>query len=125
MSDHPLIRATTDRLAPTQLQPQARPAKADGAGSFAAELAAAAGGLRFSKHAVARLERRGIPLDQATVGRLQRGVEAAAAKGARQSVVLVDGTVFVVSVEARTVLTAVPRKAETQVFTNVDSAVLA
>lgn len=84
------------------------------------------GALRFSKHALARVQRRNIPLDQRTLARLQAGVGRAAGKGARDSVVLVDGTAFVVSVANRTVLTAVlPEQTREQVFTNIDSAVIA
>src|SRR5947199_173471 len=52
-------------------------------------------------------------------------VQRAAAKGARESVVLVDGTAFVVSVRNRTVITAVDAQhMREHVFTNIDSAVI-
>ncbi len=82
--------------------------------------------LRFSKHALQRVERRGVSLDAATLGRLSEGVGRAAGKGSRDSVVLVDGTAFVVSVASRTVLTAVLQQhMKEHVFTNIDSAVIA
>ncbi len=82
--------------------------------------------LHFSKHALERVQRRGIPLDPATLSRLEEGVGRAAGKGARDSVVLVDGTAFVVAVNNRTVVTAVsPEHMHEHVFTNIDSAVLA
>jgi flagellar operon protein len=82
--------------------------------------------LRFSRHALQRVERRGVPLDPSTLGRLSEGVGRAAGKGSRASVVLVDGTAFVVSVTNKTVLTAVPQEhMKEQVFTNIDSAVIA
>jgi flagellar operon protein len=81
--------------------------------------------LRFSGHALQRIERRGINLDEATLARLDGGVHRAAAKGARDSLVLVDETAFVVSVPNRTVITAVDREhMKEQVFTNIDSAVI-
>jgi flagellar operon protein len=84
------------------------------------------GDLRFSKHALERAQRRGIALDPATLGRLSEGVGRAAGKGSRASVVLVDGTAFVVSVNNRTVVTAVGSEhMREHVFTNVDSAVIA
>jgi flagellar operon protein len=90
---------------------------------------ATAGGaepLRFSKHALERVQRRGIALDPTTLGRLQEGVGRAAGKGSRDSIVLVDGTAFVVSVNNRTVVTAVsPEHMREHVFTNIDSAVIA
>jgi flagellar operon protein len=82
--------------------------------------------LQFSKHALARVERRGIELDSATLGRLSQGVQRAASKGSRDSLVLVDGTAFVVSVSNRTVITAVGSEhMKDNVFTNIDSAVIA
>jgi flagellar operon protein len=82
--------------------------------------------LQFSKHALARVERRGINLDASTLGRLSQGVQRAASKGSRDSLVLVDGTAFVVSVSNRTVITAVGSEhMKDNVFTNIDSAVIA
>ena len=82
--------------------------------------------LQFSRHALARVQRRGIDLDRATLGRLSEGVGRAAGKGSRDSLVLVDGTAFVVSVSNRTVITAVGSEhMKDQVFTNIDSAVIA
>jgi flagellar operon protein len=96
--------------------------------SFADALSQAGGSqpLQFSKHALARVERRGIELDPATLGRLSEGVGRAASKGSRDSLVLVDGTAFVVSVSNRTVITAVGSEhMKDNVFTNIDSAVIA
>jgi flagellar operon protein len=82
--------------------------------------------LQFSRHALARVQRRGIELDPATLGRLAEGVQRAAGKGSRDSLVLVDGTAFVVSVANRTVITAVgSQQMKDNVFTNIDSAVIA
>ena len=80
----------------------------------------------FSKHAVQRLERRNLAVDPTVMQRLQDGVDRAAGKGARDAVVLVDDTAFVVSVSNRTVVTAVGRdQMKDHVFTNIDSAVIA
>jgi flagellar operon protein len=87
---------------------------------------AQAGDVRFSGHALERLQRRGIVVDNTTLARLNDGVARAASKGARESLVLVDGTAFVVSVTNRTVITAVDREhMREHVFTNIDSAVIA
>jgi flagellar operon protein len=96
--------------------------------SFAEELRGATGasGLHFSKHALERLQRRGIELDASTMHRLGEGVARAAGKGSRDSLVLVDGTAFVVSVRNHTVITAVGSEhMKDNVFTNIDSAVIA
>jgi flagellar operon protein len=82
--------------------------------------------VQFSKHAVQRLERRNLAVDPTSMQRLQDGVDRAAGKGARDAVVLVDDTAFVVSVRNRTVITAVGTdQMKDHVFTNIDSAVIA
>lgn len=104
------------------------PAGAPAGKSFADELNQAGGAqpLQFSRHALARVQRRGIELDSSTLGRLSQGVQRAASKGSRDSLVLVDGTAFVVSVSNRTVITAVGSEhMKDNVFTNIDSAVIA
>jgi flagellar operon protein len=96
--------------------------------SFADVLKETAGpeSLHFSKHALERVQRRGIALDPTTLDRLHEGVGRAAGKGSRDSLVLVDGTAFVVSVPSRTVITAVGSEhMREHIFTNIDSAVIA
>jgi flagellar operon protein len=108
--------------------PTRNPAAGQSAPSFADALSQAdrSQQLLFSKHALARVQRRGIELDPSTLGRLSQGVKRAASKGSRDSLVLVDGTAFVVSVSNRTVITAVGSEhMKDNVFTNIDSAVIA
>jgi flagellar operon protein len=97
--------------------------------SFASVLADQTGTSKtptFSKHAMERLSRRGVDMDSQTLGRLTEGIQRAADKGARNSVVFVDGTAFVASVQNNTVITAVtPEAMNSHVFTNIDSAVIA
>ena len=94
--------------------------------SFEQVLQQRAGTVQFSRHALQRLERRGISVDQAVQQRLDDGVARAAGKGAREAVVFIDGTAFVTSVRNRTVITAVDRDhMRDHVFTNIDSAVIA
>ncbi|MBV8217193.1 MAG: flagellar biosynthesis protein [Solirubrobacterales bacterium] len=94
--------------------------------SFAELLAKQTSAPHFSRHALERLQQRGINLDQPTLGRLTDGVQRAAGKGSRDSVVFVDNTAYVVSVTNNTVITAVPSEHMRQhVFTNIDSAVIA
>lgn len=90
------------------------------------ELLARTHSVSFSRHALERLQRRGIELGEQQLHRLGDGVDRAAGKGSRASVVFVDGTAFVVAVPKRTVVTAVdPEHMREQVFTNIDSAVIA
>ncbi|HEY2477647.1 MAG TPA: TIGR02530 family flagellar biosynthesis protein [Solirubrobacterales bacterium] len=116
----------------TGYTPAPRPAQrptAPGGPSFADELQRRNGGpngLQFSKHAAERVQRRGIGGDPQTVKRLEKGVELAAKKGSRAAVVLVDSTAYVVAPQNRTVITAVDQAhMKEQVFTNIDSAVIA
>ena len=82
-------------------------------------------GVQFSNHAVQRLASRGIAVEPGTLQRLDDAVGRAAGKGARDAVVFVDGTAFVVSVRNQTVITAVDRDhMRDHVFTNIDSAVI-
>jgi flagellar operon protein len=99
------------------------------AGGFAdvlrTQLADKASTLKLSSHALQRIERREIAYDEPVAARLEAAVDRAAAKGSRDSLVLVDSTAFVVSVRNRTVITAVPvSPMADHVFTNVDSAVI-
>ncbi len=78
--------------------------------------------VRFSRHARARLESRGIELDEGAMARLNEGVTRLAEKGAQESLVLMDDSAFIVGVPKRTVITAMSRgEAMGQVFTAIDS----
>lgn len=104
----------------------ASPARGGPAFAEVLEQASSSQPLHFSRHALERVQRRGIELDPTTLSRLDEGVGRAAGKGSRDSVVLVDGTAFVVSVGNRTVVTAVgAQHMREHVFTNIDSAVIA
>ena len=111
-------------IAPSGVGPQGRAR----ASSFAQELESVLGrsSLQFSKHAARRIERREISLSQETLSRLEQGTVRAAEKGSRASLVLVDDLAFIVNVATSTVVTAVDAShRQENVFTNIDSAVLA
>jgi flagellar operon protein len=81
--------------------------------------------LKVSGHAATRLESRNIALDGEQWERVLQGVQKAADKGARESLVMIDDVALVVSVKNRTVITAVDQQnLKDQVFTNIDSAVI-
>lgn len=85
-----------------------------------------AGNVRFSAHAQTRLQSRQIPLEAAHLDRLQGAVQRAASKGARDALVLMDDMAMVVSIANRTVITVVDKdNLKQNVFTNIDSAVIA
>ena len=105
-------------------QPQApvqQPDKAAGA-AFAGLLQDR---LKVSSHAQTRLQSRQIEFGKAEWDRVMSGVDKAAAKGAKESLVMVDDVALVVSVKNRTVITAVDKDhLKDNVFTNIDSAVI-
>jgi flagellar operon protein len=81
--------------------------------------------LKVSGHAKTRLESRNIDLDASQWNRVLDGVNRAAAKGSKESLVMVDDAALVVSVKNRTVITAVDKASlKDNVFTNIDSAVI-
>lgn len=82
--------------------------------------------LEFSRHALKRIEQRGLQMDAPRLDRLEQAVERAEAKGARDSLILLDELALVVSVQNRTVLTAMDESSRKEhVFTNIDSVVIA
>ena len=94
--------------------------------SFAEVLARQTAAPTFSRHALERLQQRGVEFGEPTMQRLTGGIARAADKGSRDSVIFIDGTAFVVSVKNNTVITAVPsERMREHVFTNIDSAVIA
>lgn len=81
--------------------------------------------VKFSSHAAKRLESRNIQLSEVELGKLQDAVEKAEAKGAKDSLVLMDKTAFIVNVPNKTVVTAMLLDERgDNVFTNIDSVVL-
>jgi len=81
--------------------------------------------LKVSAHAQTRLKSRNIEMGAEEWGRIQNGIERAAQKGARESLVMIDDIALVVSIKNRTVITAVDKgNLKDNVFTNIDSAVI-
>lgn len=81
--------------------------------------------IRFSKHAVKRLNDRSISLTPEQSERLKDGVRKADAKGINESLVMVDNLAFIVNVPSKTVVTAMDDDHTGQnVFTNIDGAVI-
>ncbi|MCR5846556.1 MAG: flagellar protein [Lachnospiraceae bacterium] len=82
--------------------------------------------VRFSKHAMTRLENRNITISQSQMERLNDAARKAGEKGIRESLVLVDELAFIVNVEHNTVVTAMDQGTnEENIFTNIDGAVIA
>ncbi|MGC8779150.1 MAG: TIGR02530 family flagellar biosynthesis protein [Candidatus Caldatribacteriaceae bacterium] len=81
--------------------------------------------LQFSLHAQKRIRERALALDEETVASLQESVKVLESRGARNSLVVVGNTAFVVNVPHRVVVTCFDRAAgKENVFTNIDSAII-
>ena len=81
--------------------------------------------LKFSAHAQQRLASRNIQLSADDVAKMNAMADKAAAKGAKQSLFMMRDTAMVVSIQNRTVITAVDQSSmKDNVFTNIDSAAI-
>ena len=80
--------------------------------------------LKFSKHAISRLQERNICLTESQNVRLENGVEQAKEKGITESLIMVDSLAFIVNVPNKTVITALDRtETNNNIFTNINGAV--
>jgi flagellar operon protein len=81
--------------------------------------------LKFSKHAMQRLDSRNIQLSESDVSRISDGVDKAKQKGVKEALIMMDNKVFVASVKNNTIITAaVDDQLKDNVFTNIDGAVI-
>jgi len=82
--------------------------------------------LKFSNHASKRLESRELKLSSTDMNKLNDAVSKAEAKGAKDSLVMMDNRAFIVNIPNRTVITALDvQKSTENIFTNIDSVVFA
>ncbi len=82
--------------------------------------------IKFSNHAVKRLETRNIQLSDEEINKIQSAVEKAELKGSKDSLVMMSDTAFIVNIPNKTVVTALPiSQGEDNIFTNIDSVVFA
>ncbi|MCA9489857.1 MAG: hypothetical protein KC621_08035 [Myxococcales bacterium] len=83
-------------------------------------------GVRFSRHASARLSSRMVEVSEEELEQLSTAVDRLDERGARESLVLLGDNAYVVGVPSRTVVTVMPRAdAMGTVFTNIDSTFVA
>ena len=81
--------------------------------------------LKFSAHAMQRLQSRNIHLSNDDMARMNAMADKAAEKGAKQSLFMLRNVAMVVSIKNRTVITAVDGDSMREnVFTNIDSAAI-
>lgn len=82
--------------------------------------------LKFSNHAAKRIESRELQLSSIDMAKLQDAVNRAEAKGAKDSLVMMDKRAFIINIPNKTVITALDIENSTEnIFTNIDSVVFA
>ena len=81
--------------------------------------------VQFSRHALGRVESRGIELNNEDLEEIADAIDRLADKEAQESLLLLGDAAFIVGVPKRTIITAMSRKeAMGSVFTNIDSALV-
>ena len=81
--------------------------------------------LSFSRHAAGRVAQRGIEISRTGMERLEEGLRMAREKGLNDTLILMDGSAFIVSAQNGTVITAMPsQELNGRVFTNIDGTVI-
>ena len=87
--------------------------------------ASATEGLKFSNHAIERIQSRGIKMMPDDMKRLNDAVDKAIQKGSKDTLVIMGENAFVVSAKNKTVITAMDKnQMKENVFTNIDSTIL-
>ena len=110
---------------PVEIPPSSAPSFRSVLEQTTAQPATGSEPLKFSAHAMARLQSRNISLSNEDVSRMNAMADKAAAKGAKNSLFIVRDVAMVVSIKNRTVITAVDSDSMREnVFTNIDSAAI-
>ena len=80
--------------------------------------------IKFSKHALERLEQRKIQLTTKEVDKIDNAISKAAEKGIKETLIIMSNKAFIASVPNRTVITAAAdNQLKESVFTNIDGAI--
>lgn len=81
--------------------------------------------IKVSKHAMQRIENRGISVDEATLEKLNIAMDKLSQKGSKDSLILLDEIAYIVNPQKRVVITAVDQHSlKDNVFTGIDSAII-
>lgn len=93
--------------------------------SFGEVLQGIKGEVKFSKHAMERLNQRDLKLSEADLNTISKAFDEAETKGIRDAVVLIGGNLMVASVRNRTIVTALQSQQEqAKIITNIDGAIV-
>lgn len=126
MSDRMLIgHLSTGRTGPLQVNRTANRKQQEQTDSISFQQVLNQQQLKFSHHAEQRLQQRGIELQPDQLLRIADALDQAAAKGAKDSLVLFRDIAMIVNVPNRTVVTAMDNNSmKEHIFTQIDSAVV-
>jgi flagellar operon protein len=81
--------------------------------------------VKFSNHAIERMMSRGIKFEPQDIEKLNEAIGRAAAKGSKDSLILMNDSALIVSVKNKTVVTVMDKAAlKENVFTNIDSTIV-
>ena len=81
--------------------------------------------IKFSKHALDRMDNRNIQLSSNEMNRLKTGFDKAEEKGVNDALILMEDKAFIASIKNKTIITTVSREQlKDSVFTNIDGAVI-
>lgn len=123
MKVNPAIRPIQPEKQPNRIQP-----KPNSIGSFDQilnEQLQQKSEVVFSRHATERLAQRNIKLTSQEVSRINSGLDKAAQKGIKETLIMMDNRAFIASVNNKTIITAaVDEQLKDNVFTNIDGAVI-
>lgn len=107
------------------MQPQVGATQPNVAAKAPPTVAKPAEPVKFSNHAVERMQTRGISFNKADMEKLNEAVSRAAAKGSKDTLVLMNDSALIVSVKNKTVVTVMDKTAlKENVFTNIDSTIV-
>lgn len=81
--------------------------------------------VKFSKHAIERLQKRNIELTKDDLGRINEAVNKAAEKGVKETLIIMGSSAFIANVKNKMIITAATEEnLKNNVFTNIDGAVI-
>jgi flagellar operon protein len=81
--------------------------------------------VKFSKHAMERLQSRNINLSKEDMSKIGDAVNKAAEKGVKETLIIMGNSAFIANVKSKTIITAATgENLKDNVFTNIDGAVI-
>ncbi len=112
-----LLNHTNTSPRPTKNNPQAL-------GAFNSVFKQELANITISKHAQQRIENRGIPIDEPTLGKISEAMDKLSQKGGKDSLVFIDEVAYIVNPQKKIIITAVDKSnLQENVFTGIDSAI--